>query len=101
MTTLVDESLSEAEEIVFEGNTHDEAIRMRFAGYVELEKPVVTPRQGGFERGPGPREHRLLREPRAHARPRTGLQQRGGRANSVGTHGGAPPRRPFLALGRR
>ena len=42
MTTLVDESLAEAEEIVFEGNTHDEAVRMRFADYFELEKPVVT-----------------------------------------------------------
>jgi len=42
MTTLVDESLSESEEIVFEGNTHDEAIRMRFADYFALEKPVVT-----------------------------------------------------------
>jgi len=42
ITTLVDESLSESEEIVFEGNTHDEAIRMRFDDYFELEKPVVT-----------------------------------------------------------
>jgi Ala-tRNA(Pro) deacylase len=42
MTTLVDEALSEQEEIVFEGNTHEEAIRMRFADYFELEKPVVT-----------------------------------------------------------
>ena len=42
MTTLVDESLSRAEDMVFEGNTHDEAVRMRFADYFELEKPVVT-----------------------------------------------------------
>ena len=42
MTTLVDQSLAEAEEIVFEGNTHDEAVRMRFGDYFELEKPVVT-----------------------------------------------------------
>lgn len=42
MTTLVDEALSEAEEIVFEGNTHDQAVRMRFADYFKLEKPVVT-----------------------------------------------------------
>ncbi len=42
VTTLVDESLSESEEIVFEGNTHDEAIRMRFVDYFELEKPVIT-----------------------------------------------------------
>ena len=38
----MDQSLSESEEIVFEGNTHDEAIRMRFDDYFELEKPVVT-----------------------------------------------------------
>ena len=42
MTTLVDSSLAEAEEIVFEGNTHNEAVRMRFGDYFELEKPVVT-----------------------------------------------------------
>jgi len=27
---------------VFEGNPHDEAIRMRFEDFEELEKPVVT-----------------------------------------------------------
>ena len=38
----MDQSLSESEEIVFEGNTHDEAVRMQFADYFELEKPVLT-----------------------------------------------------------
>jgi Ala-tRNA(Pro) deacylase len=42
ITTLIDESLADGEEIVFEGNTHDEAIRMRFEDFRELEKPVVT-----------------------------------------------------------
>jgi len=42
MTTLLDEALCGTEQIVFEGNTHDEAVRMRMADYVELEKPVVT-----------------------------------------------------------
>jgi Ala-tRNA(Pro) deacylase len=42
ITTLIDQSLADDEEIVFEGNTHDEAIRMRFEDFRELEKPVVT-----------------------------------------------------------
>ncbi|MBN2292218.1 MAG: YbaK/EbsC family protein [Pirellulales bacterium] len=42
LTTLLDEALSEVDEIVFEGNTHDEAVRMNYADYFELEKPVVT-----------------------------------------------------------
>lgn len=42
LTTLVDESLADAGQIVFEGNTHEEAIRMRFDDFFELEKPVVT-----------------------------------------------------------
>jgi len=42
MTTFVDEQLSENETIVFEANSHNEAIRMRYADYFELEKPVVT-----------------------------------------------------------
>lgn len=37
-----DKSLAEAEQFVFEGNTHDEAIRMQFADYRELEKPLLT-----------------------------------------------------------
>lgn len=41
MTTLVDDLLYESEYVVFESNTHDEAVRMRFGEYVELEKPVM------------------------------------------------------------
>ena len=41
MQTLVDESLLLNEEIVFEGNTHHEAIRMRFDDYRRLEEPLV------------------------------------------------------------
>jgi Ala-tRNA(Pro) deacylase len=37
--TLVDESLTQDEEIVFEGQTHDEAIRMRFRDYESVEHP--------------------------------------------------------------
>lgn len=42
MTTIVDEALSTKPEIIFEGNTHIEAIRMRFADYVKLEHPLVA-----------------------------------------------------------
>lgn len=41
-TTLVDESLTRDEQIVFEGNTHHEAIRMRYRDYEELERPQVA-----------------------------------------------------------
>jgi Ala-tRNA(Pro) deacylase len=43
MTTIVDSSLAADEEIVFDANTHNEAIRMRFDDYVELEDPLVAP----------------------------------------------------------
>jgi Ala-tRNA(Pro) deacylase len=42
MRTLVDESLCEDETIVFEGNTHHEAIRMKFRDYRRLESPTVA-----------------------------------------------------------
>ena len=42
MKTLVDESLCEDEEIVFEGNTHEEAIRMKFSDYRQLEQPLIV-----------------------------------------------------------
>jgi Ala-tRNA(Pro) deacylase len=41
--TIVDESLAEDETIVFEGNSHHEAIRMRFDDFQTIESPVVTP----------------------------------------------------------
>ena len=41
MKTIVDESLAEDEDIVFEGNTHDEAIRMRFDEFRRLEEPLI------------------------------------------------------------
>ena len=42
MRTLVDSSLAGDEEIVFEGNTHEEAVRLRFDDYVRLEHPMVA-----------------------------------------------------------
>ena len=42
MKTIVDESLAEDEAIVFEGNTHDEAIQMRFDEFHRVERPVVS-----------------------------------------------------------
>jgi Ala-tRNA(Pro) deacylase len=43
MQTIVDSSLAENEEIVFEGNTHEEAIRMNFGEFRRLEEPLVAP----------------------------------------------------------
>jgi Ala-tRNA(Pro) deacylase len=40
--TIVDKSLTEDEQIVFEGNTHHEAIRMRYADYCKIENPSVA-----------------------------------------------------------
>jgi Ala-tRNA(Pro) deacylase len=41
LKTIVDESLADDEWIVFEGNTHRESIRMRFADFCDLEHPLV------------------------------------------------------------
>jgi Ala-tRNA(Pro) deacylase len=43
MKTIVDKSLAEDEDIWFEGNTHDEAIRMKLAEFCRLEQPLVAP----------------------------------------------------------
>jgi Ala-tRNA(Pro) deacylase len=43
MKTVVDESLADDEAIVFEGNTHNEAIQMRFDEYRRVEEPLVAP----------------------------------------------------------
>ena len=40
--TLLDRALLEDEEIVFEGNTHHEAIRMRLKDFAAVEKPAVA-----------------------------------------------------------
>jgi Ala-tRNA(Pro) deacylase len=42
MVTLVDESLTKDEEIVFEGNTHHDAIRMKFADFRRIEEPLIV-----------------------------------------------------------
>ena len=41
MQTIVDSSLADDEEIVFAGNTHREAVRMKFNDFRELEEPLV------------------------------------------------------------
>jgi prolyl-tRNA editing enzyme YbaK/EbsC (Cys-tRNA(Pro) deacylase) len=41
--TVVDSSLGKQTEIVFEGNSHDESIRMTFADFCRLESPLVVP----------------------------------------------------------
>jgi len=40
MQTLLDSQLLDDEEIVFEGNTHHEAIRMKMADFRRLEQPL-------------------------------------------------------------
>ncbi len=42
MKTLVETSLTKDEEIVFEGNNHHEAIRMRYDDFQRIETPLVT-----------------------------------------------------------
>jgi Ala-tRNA(Pro) deacylase len=42
MHTMVDESLAKDQEIVFEGNTHDEAIRMTFEDFRRVEVPLIV-----------------------------------------------------------
>lgn len=40
--TIVDRSLCEGERIVFEGGSHHEAIRMKYADFYKLEHPTVA-----------------------------------------------------------
>ena len=42
MMTIVDESLTKDEQIVFEGNTHEEAIRMKFEDFRRIEEPLIV-----------------------------------------------------------
>jgi hypothetical protein len=50
-------SLADDKEIVFEGNTHEEAIRMKFKDSVQLEDPLVAPFAHDF----GSAEHGVRR----------------------------------------
>lgn len=40
--TIVDASLADGERIVFEANTHDEAVRLGYRDFAALERPVVA-----------------------------------------------------------
>ena len=42
MKTMVDNRLAKRDEICFEGNSHHEAIRMKFEDFQRLEKPLMT-----------------------------------------------------------
>ncbi|MBP90619.1 MAG: deacylase [Planctomycetaceae bacterium] len=42
MKTLVEQSLTQDDEIVFEGNSHHEAIRMRYEDFRRIEEPLVA-----------------------------------------------------------
>jgi Ala-tRNA(Pro) deacylase len=41
METIVDESLTQDENIVFEANTHHEAIQMKFTDFRRIENPLI------------------------------------------------------------
>ena len=41
LRTIVDRSLTEDEHIVFEGNSHDEAIYVRYQDYAKIENPRI------------------------------------------------------------
>ena len=41
LKTILDEMLMDDEEIVFEGNRHEETIRMKLEDYLSLENPLV------------------------------------------------------------
>ncbi len=41
MMTLVDASLDDEDEILFEGNTHHESIRMQFEDFRHIETPII------------------------------------------------------------
>ena len=43
MRTIVDSLLTADEEMIFEGNTHSEAIRMKSRDFLAVEKPLVAP----------------------------------------------------------
>ena len=42
LQTLVDVTLAQDEQIIFEGNTHHEAIRLNFEDFRNLEQPLVV-----------------------------------------------------------
>lgn len=42
LRTIVDASLAEDDVILFEGNTHHDAVRMKFDDYCRLENPIVA-----------------------------------------------------------
>ena len=42
MKTISDDSLADQEQILFEGDNHEESIRMKYNDFVELEHPLVT-----------------------------------------------------------
>src|SRR6266436_3456822 len=41
VTTYLDRSVAEADKLVFEAGTHSDAIKMRYADYERLAKPII------------------------------------------------------------
>jgi Ala-tRNA(Pro) deacylase len=42
MPTIVDDALASDDDIIFESDTHDRAVHMRYADYLELEHPRIA-----------------------------------------------------------
>ncbi|HTQ95832.1 MAG TPA: YbaK/EbsC family protein [Candidatus Acidoferrum sp.] len=42
LQTIIDESLSHQDELVFQGQTHEETVRMKFADFYRLEHPRIA-----------------------------------------------------------
>ena len=42
MRTVVDDRLVDDANIIFEGNTHHESIKMKYEDFAKLEKPIVA-----------------------------------------------------------
>lgn len=42
MKTVVDESLAKHEDIFFQGNSHGEAIRLKYSDFAQVERPLVV-----------------------------------------------------------
>ena len=42
MQTIIDESISHQDEVVFQGQTHEESVRMKFADFYRLEHPRIA-----------------------------------------------------------
>lgn len=54
MKTIADESLTNDDDVYFEGDTHHEAIRMKFADFRRIEEPLILALGKGPQTTPSP-----------------------------------------------